>query len=206
MKPGILLVLWLAAAPVWASKPTTYRGCVERIASAHSLSPERLSEALRADAPTAICLKNVPVRFKSHPDFHRLAYDPDRKLISPQTIREAMAALESVNLGLFRGPMTRAPAGSSADFFDAAGVPLDIKCYSSPRTPEGQKLDSDLLTGWIIEKLNRSPAMQVVLDRTYLEDDDYALLHNTLRARLNAEQAARITEIKLPEPIRRLRH
>ena len=96
------------------------------------------------------------------------------------------------------GPVTRAPAGSSADFYDGHGGPFDVKCYSSPGGAKVLPVDPVQLTRWISEKLARDTQMRVLLDRTYLTNQDYAALNRQLKSALSGDEQARILELLLP--------
>ncbi len=79
-----------------------------------------------------------------------------------------------------------------------------MKCYSSPGGTKVLPVDPVQLTRWISEKLARDTQMRVLLDRTYLTDQDYAALNRQLKSALSGDEQARILELLLPEPILRL--
>lgn len=172
------------------------------------IDPEFLNEEAR------ICLKNVPSRYKKIPNFHELIFDPDRGLISRQTVREALAAINLVENFLFKGPIYRAPQGSFADFYTGDGTPIDIKLPSSPRTKNGKPVDPKMIEEWIRAKFARNSknlfsglaaTIVIVLDVTYLTKKDLSRVRKHLQSVFSKSELEDIIEVKLPEPISYLR-
>jgi hypothetical protein len=190
------------------------RACLVTFGETHQLDAAKVEQLFGVDTEMYVCLANVPDWFKQNPEFYKLMYDPDRTLISPQTVREAMAAMEAVRQSIVRGPIVRAPRGSTADFFDGDGNPLDVKTYASKRTPKGLDFDPHILTLMIKQKLDRfsrlhpndqNKPMRILLDTTYLTRADLMLLTLAMDEMLTSEQRSRITQITLTEPLRYLR-
>lgn len=190
------------------------KACLVAFGESNKLDAKKVERLFGVDTEMYVCLANVPDWFKQDPEFYKLMYDPDRTLVSPQTVREAMAAMEAVRQFIVPGPIVRAPRGSTADFFDGDGNPFDIKTYSSKRTSKGFDFDPKILTLMIKQKLDRvsrlhsndqKKPMRILLDITYLTQVDHMLLSREMNEMLTVEQRDRITKITLTEPLRYLR-
>ncbi len=209
----IILAIIVAAIPL-----TSFGGekaCVEAIASFHAIPEVQLWQKLRQDPENVVCLKNVPSRYQQHPNFIRLVYDPDRGLINPKTIREAMAAIVATENNIVVGPIIRAPAESSGDFIDGNGDLLDIKLPSSPRTPGALAMDPQHWREEAMKKLIRDPLnlktgrttkIKVIFDVTWITEEDEQKLKTFLQKNIPEDLYKYVYYVELPEPIRRLRN
>lgn len=189
------------------------------IASQVSIIPvvERATEVLKGlvDQPDLhianelkACLEAVPVEYLNHPTFRDLVTDPDRKQVSAQTIREAMAAIQAIRSNVIESDIRRAPANTHADFFDASETPIDIKTPVSPKTHETWVFELEPVVQSILKAVDRAPSPPlykdsvIILDTTYLIEADRSALDAALVERLSAMQLQRIHRIELIEPIR----
>ncbi|MEC9281121.1 MAG: hypothetical protein VX642_00310 [Bdellovibrionota bacterium] len=160
------------------------------------------------------CLANVPNRYKELENFHELIFDPDQGTINRTSIREALAAINLLENFLFKGPITRAPKQSRADFYDGYGHPFDIKLYSSKRTKQGIDFVPEILIKEMDAKLRartrnlitgEMEAIGLVVDTTYLSKKDLKSLMDEIHKHYEAKDLELIQFVKLPEPIRFLR-
>jgi len=208
----ILLGLFILASP--PSDSESEKACVQAIALFHGIPEAQLWQKLRQDPENIVCLKNVPGRYQQHPNFIRLVYDPDRGVINPKTIREAMAAIVAAENQIIAANIIRAPAKSSGDFIDGNGDLLDIKLPSSPRTPEALPVDPQHWFEEAMKKLERDPVnfktgratkIKVIFDVTWITEEDEQRLKRFLKEKIPADLYKFVYYVQLPEPIRRLR-
>jgi hypothetical protein len=157
-------------------------------------------------AQAQICLDNVPDSYREHPNFDWLIYDPARNLVSPQTVREAMAGIEAIKRGYVPGPITRPEDARAREDFNAGdGTPLDIK---TPPSKRNNKPTFDLMEVYnsVLKKLSVSNKMLIILDTTYLNDPDRARLMHKLDTDLKVGERRRIFELTLREPLPGIEH
>lgn len=152
-----------------------------------------------------VAFENIPPRYR-HPRLLELAYDPDRKLISITTLREAMAAIEAVYRSHLHGPIYRAGPGEGLDFHDGYGTPVDIKTPVSSVPPELWKLDIQKTVLSICTKLRSQTKNaitkafeppRIVLDTTFLTRRDRESVLEVLWNETTPEERARIYEVTL---------
>lgn len=198
----------------WKNLPLKDRQCLVLFGEANNLTEEVVRRIFKPGTDMYVCLANVPDWFKDKTGFYTMIYDPDRGVVTPQTVREVMAALEAERQFIVKGTISRAPRGSNADFYDGDGNPLDVKSYSSKRTPQGLEFNPKHLLSMILEKLNRMTPnlythalteMRIILDITYLTPFDLSLLEEELEKQLTVDLRSRVLRVSLTEPLRTLR-
>ena len=140
-------------------------------------------------------LSDVPNRYSSDPRFtddyepSNLSYDPAENKVNGDTRKEAIAGLEAENQELIVSPIQR-DADGGAEFIAGDNSLWDVK------TPPGMFFDQNFPGGSIVEQLN-APGIDVILDCTYLNDDQLQTLRTWLETELAStpEKLERIIEI-----------
>ena len=101
-------------------------------------------------------VNDVPKHYQEHPLFFELIKDEAHKgKVNPNTLREAMSAIEAEKKKLVPAPIKRIK-NPYIDFVDGKGNPFDIKAPPSP--PKGAKYPFDYYASGnsIIDKLNKT--------------------------------------------------
>ncbi|MBR8828180.1 MAG: hypothetical protein DSM107014_09840 [Gomphosphaeria aponina SAG 52.96 = DSM 107014] len=156
---------------------------------------------------------DVPTKYRNDPRFNDLATDPDQgNQVKPSTRAEAMAGLEAESQGLVPGPIERGPEG--IEFYDAQGRPWDVKTPPSPPSEarwkfnakkSGKSIKDELRNkatpkgnppGSYPNKQTGQPDLRrVILDSSYLTEDDHRALWTWLNNELTEEELSRIVEV-----------
>lgn len=201
----VILIVGILGTLSESTHAASCRGIARNVALS-GVSDQEIEHEFKKPQNTFCYLNILPI-YRNHPNFRRLAYDPARKGVTPQTIREAMAGIEAIRRGLIQKPIMRGP--EEVEFYDGVGSPWDIKAPRSPRPGEKRKFEVKDVADSILWKLhsqvvngitNRIEPVKIILDRTYMDDADRRALWIYLRAHASTADIERIFELHLEEP------
>ncbi len=124
--------------------------------------------------------------------------------MTDKSVKEAMTGLEAEKQGIVKAPIERGPKG--IEFYDADGVPYDVKTPPSP--PEGAKykFKPKESGGSILKQIQKKHVnpqtgqeefVRVLLDTSYMKPDDLASLRKWLSENANADELSRIDELNV---------
>lgn len=143
-------------------------------------------------------LEDVPAIYRDYPDFDSLTIDPAHGSVpEPKTIREAMSAVEAVMNGTLKAPLSR-PKEGYIDFYDGEGRPIDVKTPLSPSKRDKWEFSYVQSADKILEQLEKTEANQktgrqepviVLLDSTYMTQEDHTALWRELRRRTKEDRS-----------------
>ena len=137
---------------------------------------------------------NVPSRYTINENrFNSLAADnaTGTNVINSKTRQEAMAGLEAENQGLIQGPITREQTGDF-EFIDANGKYWDVKAPPSigMQTPEQIQIAGNSIKNQLIV-----PNVKVILNCSFMNNNQLVSLRLWLNSNLNSFQLERIIEV-----------
>ena len=154
---------------------------------------------------------NIPSKYLSDESrFNNLAKDPDQgNMIKAATRKEAMTGLEAEMQGIVND-LERGPKG--IEFYDSESIPWDVKTPPGEHfyvNSIGNAIKKELTYAKTIDGFTHPPGKfvnpvtgeekfkMILLDCTYISNDQLSSLRNWLKNELNEEELARIVEINV---------
>lgn len=133
----------------------------------------------------------VPQRYTSDSRYADLSFDPAHQGPTSGSRKEAMTGLEAERQQLIPGPITRDATGG-AEFADNSGTYWDVK------TAPGPFFDQQLsnLTTSIRDEIQLT-SHKVLLDVSYINDNELATLRSWLNSNLSTSELERIVEVNV---------
>jgi hypothetical protein len=136
----------------------------------------------------------VPSRYTINENrFNSLATDnaTGTNVINSKTRQEAMAGIEAENQGLIQGPIIREQTGDF-EFIDANGKYWDVKAPPSigMQTPSQIQIAGNSIKSQLIV-----PNVKVILNCSYINNNQLTSLRQWLNSNLSSQQLERIVEV-----------
>ena len=148
---------------------------------------------------------DVPAHYSRDPRFDSLCADPaEGGKIKNKGLREAMAGLETEAQGKIEQPIERGP--SEIEFYDANGIPYDVKAPPSPSTGARFSFNPQQSSDSIVNQLRKQfpnkntgklEPVKVILDATYLNQNDYNALWQYLEKNATVDELKHIITINV---------
>jgi hypothetical protein len=146
---------------------------------------------------------DVPSRYRNDPRFSQLSYDPAKAKVDEGSLKEAMACLEVERQGFVKPKIQRDQTGA-VEIFDGDGVGWDVKTGAGPffnSNSLGNSIKGELNKPDVPNSITGVPQKRrIILDCTYLDDNQLDELRAWLSNNLSAEERSRMIEINVEVP------